>query len=339
MSATIQLRRDTSANWTAANPVLAIGEIGLNTDDLSYKIGNGATAWNGLSYRPLTGTFNDRLTLEGIATPSAPSADNLIFWAANVGGRMLPRIMGPTGVDTSLQPALWGNGVVIVTPAATNAFSVQGTGAPTAFGTIATPLPSTGTNLRTATRRTTLTSSTTANQATSLRLTATPVYRGEDFGTAKAGGFFLVSRTALSSATALQRQIVGLVGASTSMAVTQNPSALTNCIFLGNDSADTNMQIMHNDGADTCTKIDLGANFPSTNSAAIYEFIVFCKPNGDEVSYRVTRLDTGDTAIGTITTNLPSKATLLYYHAYANNGGTAASVVLEFMRLYIETDY
>jgi len=46
----IQLRRDTAADWTAANPVLAAGEMGLETDTDSYKIGNGTSAWSALPY-------------------------------------------------------------------------------------------------------------------------------------------------------------------------------------------------------------------------------------------------------------------------------------------------
>lgn len=46
----IQLRHDTAANWTAANPVLAIGEIGVVDDANAFKKGDGATAWNDLPY-------------------------------------------------------------------------------------------------------------------------------------------------------------------------------------------------------------------------------------------------------------------------------------------------
>jgi hypothetical protein len=45
-----KLRSDTAANWTAANPVLLAGEIGVETDTRRYKIGDGTTAWVGLSY-------------------------------------------------------------------------------------------------------------------------------------------------------------------------------------------------------------------------------------------------------------------------------------------------
>lgn len=47
---TIQLRRDTAANWTTANPVLAEGEVGIETDTRKQKFGDGSTAWNSLSY-------------------------------------------------------------------------------------------------------------------------------------------------------------------------------------------------------------------------------------------------------------------------------------------------
>jgi hypothetical protein len=46
----IQLRRDTAAAWTAANPVLAAGEPGIETDTGRMKIGNGAAAWALLPY-------------------------------------------------------------------------------------------------------------------------------------------------------------------------------------------------------------------------------------------------------------------------------------------------
>lgn len=50
MAVQIQLRNDTAANWTSANPVLAVGEFGLETDTSLFKIGDGSTAWTSLSY-------------------------------------------------------------------------------------------------------------------------------------------------------------------------------------------------------------------------------------------------------------------------------------------------
>jgi hypothetical protein len=48
--AIIRHRRDTAANWTSNNPVLEAGQLGLETDTLKIKFGDGTTAWNSLSY-------------------------------------------------------------------------------------------------------------------------------------------------------------------------------------------------------------------------------------------------------------------------------------------------
>lgn len=50
MANKIQLRRDTTANWTSSNPTLSQGEIGYELTTGKIKIGTGTTAWNSLSY-------------------------------------------------------------------------------------------------------------------------------------------------------------------------------------------------------------------------------------------------------------------------------------------------
>ncbi len=64
----IQLRKDTAANWTAANPILLSGEIGIETDSfqttadnvllVKCKCGDGATAWNTLKYAAIGQRLN-----------------------------------------------------------------------------------------------------------------------------------------------------------------------------------------------------------------------------------------------------------------------------------------
>lgn len=50
MATRMQQRRGTAAQWTSANPVLAAGEIGFETDTSKFKIGDGSTTWSTLSY-------------------------------------------------------------------------------------------------------------------------------------------------------------------------------------------------------------------------------------------------------------------------------------------------
>lgn len=50
MTTTIQFRRGTAAQWTSANTLLAQGELGLELDTGKFKVGDGLTYWNNLSY-------------------------------------------------------------------------------------------------------------------------------------------------------------------------------------------------------------------------------------------------------------------------------------------------
>ena len=97
MTMQIQVRRDTAANWVAANPTLTAGELGYETDTGRTKMGDGATAWNALLYmiieEPVAGDV-----IYGDATPKwakLAKGDNdevltlvagLPAWAAGGGG-------------------------------------------------------------------------------------------------------------------------------------------------------------------------------------------------------------------------------------------------------------
>ena len=50
MANTIQHKRGTEAEWTAADPTLAAGQVGVETDTGKFKIGNGSAAWSALGY-------------------------------------------------------------------------------------------------------------------------------------------------------------------------------------------------------------------------------------------------------------------------------------------------
>lgn len=45
----IQLRRDTTANWTTSDPVLAEGEVGVDLDTNEVRVGDGVSLWSALS--------------------------------------------------------------------------------------------------------------------------------------------------------------------------------------------------------------------------------------------------------------------------------------------------
>jgi hypothetical protein len=50
MAVKIQFRRDSSSEWTTHNPLLSQGELGIETDTLKLKLGDGVRNWNALPY-------------------------------------------------------------------------------------------------------------------------------------------------------------------------------------------------------------------------------------------------------------------------------------------------
>jgi len=68
MATKIQVRRDSSADWTTINPVLSEGEIGFETNTGKFKIGNGSSLWSALDY------FLDSSDLSGYLTTSSASS-------------------------------------------------------------------------------------------------------------------------------------------------------------------------------------------------------------------------------------------------------------------------
>jgi hypothetical protein len=56
LNATMQQQRNPAVLWTLGNPVLAAGQIGIETDTRFFKFGDGITPWNSLAYASATGS-------------------------------------------------------------------------------------------------------------------------------------------------------------------------------------------------------------------------------------------------------------------------------------------
>lgn len=102
MAVNIQLRRGTAAAWTASNPTLMQGELGYETDTGLYKIGNGSTAWNSLSYNTLFGTATlAQININGGTDIGADvvAADKLVIFDASANAN---RTLSVTRLSTFL---------------------------------------------------------------------------------------------------------------------------------------------------------------------------------------------------------------------------------------------
>lgn len=85
MAQRIQLRRDTAANWTSVDPVLAPGELGVETDTGRVKLGNGIDAWTVLPYSFETGGLSSDI-VDALNAANAPDLSNPFATMADVGG-------------------------------------------------------------------------------------------------------------------------------------------------------------------------------------------------------------------------------------------------------------
>jgi plastocyanin len=77
MPVQIQLRNDTASNWTTANPVLALGEFGLERNTGQFKVGDGTSTWNALQYGGIIGPTGAAGAdgAEGDAGPQGPPGE------------------------------------------------------------------------------------------------------------------------------------------------------------------------------------------------------------------------------------------------------------------------
>lgn len=75
----MQQRRGTAAQWTSANPILAAGEIGFETDNNKFKIGDGVNHWANLSY------FSDAASISALVDGAPALMDTLNEISAALG--------------------------------------------------------------------------------------------------------------------------------------------------------------------------------------------------------------------------------------------------------------
>lgn len=85
----IQLRRGTAAEWTAADPTLAQGEMGLETDTGKFKVGDGLTAWTSLAY-----SSGPAGPTGATGATGAPGADGVGVPTGGAAGQILAKIDG-----------------------------------------------------------------------------------------------------------------------------------------------------------------------------------------------------------------------------------------------------
>ncbi len=275
--------------------------------------------------------------LDLIATkePAAPDLNHLAFYAQSRGGRLLPHWVENNGLESAVQPALFGNNVVMwlsgsgstVAIAFGATFSNQNVGGGAGSSTPALA----STNAVTQMKRSAFSTGINGSGSSGVQ-TLTPVaWRGDK---ADLGGFFFFARFALEAYAPNERLIVGLSSLNGSLSV--EPSSIVNSIALIKDSIDSTLQILCSDGT-TATKINTGIT-PAVDQ--ILDLILYCRPNDDKAYVRIVDTVTSEVYMDNVLLNatLPSAAAFMNIQAQVQSTSGSTPKLLSINRLYLETN-
>ena len=313
---------------------------------LEYSNEAGWTVSNPADVQSLNDYHSGYSDYAAIANPDPPSAGVLRTYARSIAGRMVPKWMPPSGVDTPVQAALWGNNVVLYLPN-TGTTAGLNLGCPWAVTTtVAHPAPTAG--IWNQVKRTTSTNVvTTQNQTlgvSAIVSTAAQFWRGNSAGL---GGFFFFARFAIETLTAASpnatRLFVGLQSGTTSILASDTIPAIS-CIGLWHDTTDGAgvINLLTKDGTTSTKNALTGAPTTPYQTGQAYDFYLFAKPNDSVIYYRLDNFNTGATLVdSSVSTTLPANTTFMGPVVGMSNGTantTAATVGIGVNRVYVETD-
>lgn len=277
----------------------------------------------------------DMVEFNDINTPAAPATGLRVF-ARSQAGRMLPAFIGPAGLDSNLQPALFRNTTYMWLPgtgaiAAINwgtswTIRVAGTGAAQSHpGRIFSSAIA-------SMNRAVFATGSTATGVCGVQSSLPVAWRGN---TAGLGGFFFFARFGVESG--YRADLCFMVGLSAlNSTLAGDPSAQANTAALVKDAADTNWHFAVRSATAT-TKIDTGL---AVANGQILDLLIFAKPNDTKITVRLVNAVSGVVYLDDVevTTNLPVNTTFMYAHAHIRSTTGTALAGLALNRIYVEND-
>ena len=287
-------------------------------------------------------TIADLRTMLALAAdPAAADPNSIRIYSKSMAGRILPKWMPPSGIDTTFQPALFGNNIVFWTP---NTGTV-GTGVTfgsffTSAGTVTHPTPSAGiTNQIRRTRWANVV--TTTNQELGTKAVGTGLLQFWRGNAAGLGGFFFACRFIIGLWPANTcRLFVGLASATGSMVASNTLAG--DLVGLWHDTTDganvLSLATMNN--VSSAKTAITGATLAAGQG---FDFYLWGAPNGSLIGYRLVSLNTATEIVNTTFNGatIPRNTIFMGPHVTMSNGTaniTANTVAIDLARLYIESD-
>lgn len=293
--------------------------------------------------------FGDYYDLAAISNPSAPAADTLRVFGRKISGRMLPKWIGPAGVDTPFQAALFGNRILTFAPST----GTVGTGANslsppwTSNGTVTHPTPSsTSPAISNQMKRTMYANIiTTTNQQLGPRFNVASEQQFWIGNAAGLGGFFFQARFIVELWAASTCRIFAGLASTAATGVVISNTVLNNTCGLWHDTTDPNSGansmnfVTRNATTTTKASIALSNAIAAGNS---YDFYMFCAPNGTTIYYRLDDIVNNVTYEGSTSTTLPVNTAFMQPQVQMSNGTanvTATTVAIGVAGIYVESDH
>lgn len=272
------------------------------------------------------------VSLTGVTTePSAPSTGQLKIYSKKIAGKMFPKTVGPSGIDSPLQNAFWQNNICIWQPTTASNGLWLGT-APASAGTYATVLP-TSTSLYTAMKRGRWSNiATTANQVLTQRSLELMYFLGNSAGM---GGFFFYTRMGFDTWTDGGRLFAGLFNGNS--LIQSDPSTVNNNIGFAVDVADNGLIYFQTKGTGAAVRTSTGFTITSGSG---YDMYIFAAPNSTTVSWRILEINTGTEATGSSAVSGPAVNVMMMAGIQASNAALTSvnAIQLCINRIYVETD-
>ena len=327
----------------ANGPATGVTSYGLKLEGPTIAgTGTGEGAYIGTGWDIGLDLQSGGIQLAAQTDPVAPVANNLRIYAKNIAGRMLPKWIGPSGVDTPFQSSFGFNRIAMMAP---NGNGTTSTTIMTNWGTNFTNLANTyanpalvSTSLTNSVRRARMTTATNSTTAIAYHLpTALMAWRGNAAGL---GGFFYTIRFNYATLTNTNgRSFVGLIDSLTApTSVDPTTSTTAGKLGIAITSNTGNLKWINNVAGTAPTVTDLGTSYP-INTTDMYELIIYSPPNGSGVTYRVQNISTGVTLTNTsVTTNIPTSTTFLAPNYWIADGGTAGAEAIDCAGWYLESD-
>ena len=286
------------------------------------------------------------LELTGVSSePAVPAAGDLKIYSKSVGGRMMPKMVGPSGVDAMLQPFLGTSRFVLFQPQ-TGTTGTGGALGPvwTSNGTVSHPTPaSTAPAITNQMKRTRYANvATTTNQQLGPRYNAASeqmFWRGNAAGL---GGFYFYTRFSVELYPASTVRIFAGLSSTNTGSVVISDTVLNNTCGLWHDTTDssTTFNFVTRDAATTTKQAIALSNAIAAGN--LYDFTMFCPPNGTTITWRLVDLVNNVTYSNSTSTTLPANTAFMQPQVQMSNGTanvTVTTVAIGVASIYVESDY